>query len=450
MADDGGVVRVLVTGGAGFVGSHLVDALLKEGHKVAVYDSLVEQVHGDLGNPSVAPGRNGLPEEGAELSAVKWPAWCEDPPWEDVHKCRGDVRDRELLLCMLRNFRPDVVVHLAAEVGVGQAERAIERYVDANVRGTAVLLEAILAANAAVTDKRGIKRLVVAGSMSSYGEGLWFCAEHGPIRQQRRDADVVDSAWIPLCPHDGCKTGLEPTLTPEWASLRPAGVYAATKRDQEEYALLVGRSTGLSVAVPRFFNLYGPRQSLTNPYTGACAIFAARCMAGLAPRVYEDGGQVRDFLHVSDAASALLALVGPSEIRSASREWASSTFTGVFNVGSGVGTTVLAVAKLACEVIAPHLQPEVTGTFRIGDTRACVAEPKRMIEGLGWQPRVEARAGLSELFRGWADAGAPGASAALLDAAHLEAVASGVIVGDDSNEPDVGDEAAADVAGRWT
>lgn len=418
MAIDGGAVRVLVTGGAGFLGSHVVDALLKEGHKVAVYDSLVEQVHGDLGNGPLTTTKG---------TVVRWPEWCR--AWNEVELWRGDVRDPEHLRSALASFRPDVVVHLAAEVGVGQAERAIERYVDANVRGTAVLLEAILAVNATVEGKRGIRRLVVAGSMSSYGEGLWFCPEHGTIRQQRRDVDVAAGGWTPACPHDGCRSALEPTLTPEWSSLRPAGVYSATKRDQEEYALLVGRSTGLSVAVARFFNLYGPRQALGNPYTGVCAIFAARCMAGLAPRVYEDGGQVRDFVHVSDAASAVLTLVGPSEIRSAAREWASSSFGGVFNIGTGIGTTVLDVAELACEVIAPHLRPEVTGIFRIGDVRACVAEPKRMIEGLGWQPRVEAHAGLSQLFRGWMEAGAPAVSVERLEAAHNEADELGVLLG---------------------
>lgn len=419
MAKLDGVVRVLVTGGAGFLGSHVVDALLAEGHEVAILDSLVEQVHGS--HPVDAEGRG--PGEGW------WPEWCLTPAWNRVHKCRGDVRDAALLTCLLESFRPDVIVHLAAEVGVGQAERAIERYVDANVRGTAVLLEAVLAANASLGEgERGVRRLVVAGSMSAYGEGMWFCTEHGTVRQQRADSDVADHLWLPFCPHNGCKTPLQETLTPEWASLRPAGVYAATKRDQEEYALLVGRSTGLSIAVPRFFNIYGPRQSLTNPYTGVVAIFAARCLSGLAPRVYEDGFQMRDFLHVSDAAAAVLALVGPPDLRSAAREWAGSAFTGVFNVGSGQGTTVLDVARLACEVLAPHLRPEVTGAYRVGDTRACVAEPKRLRESLGWAPKVEVKDGLRALFEGWKGSGAV-ASDELLNAAHAEADAAGLIVG---------------------
>lgn len=419
MAIKDGVVRVLVTGGAGFLGSHVVDALLAEGHEVAILDSLVEQVHG--------PIRYRVDEE-QQSKTIEWPAWCEAPTWRNVRREFGDVRDRGVVLGLLTSFRPDVVVHLAAEVGVGQAERAIERYVDANVRGTAVLLEAVLAANATVSeDGRGIRRLVVAGSMSSYGEGLWLCTEHGTVRQQRLDRDVADGLWLPVCPAGDCRTPLQETLTPEWASLRPAGVYAATKRDQEEYALLVGRSTGLSVAVPRFFNLYGPRQSMSNPYTGVCAIFAARCIAGLPPRVYEDGGQMRDFIHVSDAVKAVLLLIGPPGLRNASREWASAAFTGVFNVGTGTGTSVLDVAKLACDVLAPHLQPEVTGLYRVGDTRSCVAEAKRLRESLGWQPKVNVKTGLRELFRSWT--GADPGDVTTLDAAHDEADAAGLIVG---------------------
>lgn len=419
MAKLDGVVRVLVTGSAGFLGSHVVDALLAEGHEVAVLDSLVEQVHG--------PQRwvNGEPV---------WPVWVQSQSWRDVRLVFGDVRDRSTVTTLLRSFRPDVVVHLAAEVGVGQAERAIERYVDVNVRGTAVLLEAVLAANGSLGEgDRGVRRLVVAGSMSSYGEGMWFCSEHGTVRQQRADGDVAQGLWLPICPHPECKTPLRETLTPEWASLRPAGVYAATKRDQEEYALLVGRSTGLSIAVPRFFNLYGPRQSMTNPYTGVVANFAARCLSGLAPRVYEDGLQMRDFLHVSDAAAAVLALVGPPDLRSAAREWSGSAFTGVFNVGSGVGTTVLDVARLACDVLAPHLRPEVTGSYRIGDTRACVAEPKRLRESLGWSPKVAVKDGLRALFEGWKDSGRV-AEDDRLNAAHDEAEAAGLIVG--GSEPE--------------
>lgn len=379
-------VTVLVTGGAGFIGRHLVRELVAEGHVVGVLDSLVEQVHG----PS--------------------PTWPADLPGSVV-RWRSDVRDRRAVARVLRDLRPHVVVHLAAEVGVGQAEAEPARYLDANVVGTGVLLEAI-AAQEHAGELPPVERLVVAGSMSSYGEGVWHCPVHGgPMRPIRRDADL-HRGWDPLCPAHGVDTGrpcsgeLEPRPTPEWASLQAQGVYAMSKRCQEDLALFHARNHGLSTAVTRFFNVWGPGQAPGNPYTGVVVGFGARARNGVAPVVFEDGRQARDFVHVADVAAALRLLVGSPAVRIARRAWAAHTHQGVFNVGTGVATQVLEVADLACEVLAPHLAPELPGIGRRGDVRLCVADPSRLLD-LGWRPIRSVDPGLRELFAAMALQPAP-------------------------------------------
>lgn len=369
--------RVLITGGAGFIGSHLADLLADNGYHVTLLDSLVPQVHLD----------------GA------WPDYTDRHG--SLNRITADVRHRGILVDVLRTIRPQVVVHLAAEVGVGQAEYEIERYVDVNVNGTASLLQAILQANDDATTANGIGRLVVAGSMSSYGEGMWQCPVHGPMRPGRAAADLIGGDWIPRCIEPECRAALECVPIPEWSSLRPAGVYALTKRDQEELALLVARSRGLSTAVARFFNVYGPRQQPSNPYTGVAAIFGSCARRGVSPQVYEDGLQVRDFIHVSDVVKALAVLIGDRHRGLAQRSWASAAYHGVFNVGTGYPTTILQVAKMACAVLARDIEPEVTGQYRVGDVRACIGDRERM-RNLGWEPQVRPEAGLRELFATYA------------------------------------------------
>jgi dTDP-L-rhamnose 4-epimerase len=397
-------VRVVVTGGAGFLGSHVVDELVKMGCEVAVLDSLVSQVHG------VHP-------------VGWWPSWVNPA----AQYTRGDVRDRAVLAALLATTEPHVVVHLASEVGVGQAEVEIERYVDANVRGTAVLAEQILAYNDKVTaDRDGIRRVIVAGSMSSYGEGSYVCPEHGPVRPAREADRLINAEWTPACPYaaQGCVHQLQPIPIAEWASLRPAGVYAATKRDQEELvAMSLGRR-GCSVATARFFNLYGPRQSPINPYTGVAVGFATRVRNGVAPVVYEDGGQLRDFTHVLDAASAVAALVGSWQWAMASRRWADPAWQGPFNVGTGTPTSILSVAQLACaHAGAPvPLDPDVSGMCRNGDVRACYADTSRL-RATGWTHTIEAADGLRELFE--TIAAAPPVAVADLDVAHNQVLDCG-------------------------
>jgi dTDP-L-rhamnose 4-epimerase len=239
--------------------------------------------------------------------------------------------------------------------------------------------------------------------------------------------DLAVGRWDPRCPYDGCKEQLSAVPIAEWSTLRPGGVYAATKRDQEDYTLLVAQSTGMSAAVCRFFNVIGERQALGNPYTGVAAIFAARCLAGVAPRVYEDGEQLRDFIHVSDVAAALSSLLGSPRLPAAMEHWSNPRLQGSFNVSTGVGSPVAAVAELACQILAPGLQPEITGDYRVGDIRACVGDPIKLMDATPWQPRVSALEALSTLFEGLRGA-APPAPPTELDRAHEDLIRHGLLV----------------------
>ncbi len=345
--------RVLVTGGAGFIGSHLVDALLERGYAVRVYDNLEPQVHG------------GLREEG------KWPAYLSP----EAERILGDIRDREALRRALQDV--DVVVHLAARVGVGQSMYEIESYVDVNVRGTAVLLD--LLAN----ERHRVCRLIVASSMSAYGEGQYECECCGVVYPAGRSEEQLRARdWEIRCPHCGRNTSPKPT--PEEKPLSPASVYAVSKRDQEEMCLAVGRAYNLPTVALRLFNVYGPRQALSNPYTGVVAVFSSRILNGKPPVIYEDGEQRRDFLHVSDAVQAfLLAMEGKEAAYRA------------LNVGTGRPITVRQVAEALISYLRNDLQPEISGQYRAGDIRHCFPAIDRL-HALGYHPQVSFAEGLGE------------------------------------------------------
>ncbi|HEX6013217.1 MAG TPA: NAD-dependent epimerase/dehydratase family protein [Geminicoccaceae bacterium] len=342
--------RVLVTGGAGFIGSHLADLLLAHGYRVRVLDSLAPQVHGD--------------EQAC-------PSYLD----AEVELAHGDVRNPVLVRRALEGA--DMVVHLAAAVGVGQSMYQIADYVGVNELGTAVLLEALLS--------HPVERLVVASSMSIYGEGLARTLDGRLTEPEERPlGQLKQSRWEPVGP-DG--EPLAPLPTPE--SKRPAlgSVYALNKYTQERLCLVFGRAYDLPVTALRFFNVYGTRQALSNPYTGVLAIFASRLLNGRPPMIFEDGQQRRDFVHVRDVARACLAAVERPE---AAGE--------VVNVGSGVSRTVEDVARaLAHAVGRPDLQPQVTGRYRAGDIRHCFADIGRARELLGFQPEENFDEGLAEL-----------------------------------------------------
>jgi dTDP-L-rhamnose 4-epimerase len=347
--------RVLVTGGAGFIGSHLVDALVGSGRRVRILDSLEAQVHG--------PSRLA-------------PSYL-NPAAEMVI---GDVRNRDQLRAALDGVQ--VVFHLAAAVGVGQSMYEIERYVSANTLGTSVLLDILANGNP------GVRKLVVASSMSLYGEGSYHCPNCGPTEASlRTEEQMARSQWEPLCP--SCGAAMEAIPTSESKPLQPTSIYAISKKDQEEMSLCVGRAYGLPVVALRFFNVYGPRQALSNPYTGAAAIFSSRALNGKPPLVYEDGLQSRDFVHVSDVAQALMLAM----------ECEGADY-GIFNVGTGRSLTVLNMADLICRRIGPPgLRPGVAMKYRKGDIRHCYANISRLV-ALGYKPRVAFEDGIRDLV-GW-------------------------------------------------
>jgi dTDP-L-rhamnose 4-epimerase len=330
--------RVLVTGGAGFIGCHLVRALLQRGYEVRVLDSLIDQVH-----------RNTV---------------ATNPVLQDAELVRADVRDLDRVSEALDGV--DAVIHLAAEVGVGQSMYAIDRYVSVNDCGTAVLFQALI--------DHPVRRVVVASSMSVYGEGLYLTAAGERMDDVTRPTTRLPTGWDPVAPDGG---RLTPIATPEWKRPNLASVYALTKYVQERLTLTVAPAYGMQGVALRLFNVYGPGQALSNPYTGVLAIFASRLQNRERPLVFEDGEQRRDFVHVDDVARAfILALEHPSAPGQ------------VFNVGSGQDVSILEVGDaLARAMGVPHLTPEVMGKARVGDVRHCFADISLARDVLGFAPR---------------------------------------------------------------
>ena len=343
--------NILVTGGAGFIGSHIVDALVDRGHRVRVLDALVEQVHGDAGPQYLNPKAEFL---------------------------QGDVCDTDLVNRALDGI--DVVYHKAAEVGVGQSMYEIGRYVRANDLGTAVLLEAI------VKRRPQIQKLVVASSMSIYGEGAYACDSCGPVQPKLRPlSQLLDRDWEIDCPQCGAKA--KPVPTNEDKPLFPSSVYAISKQDQEQFCLVVGRAYDIPVVALRYFNVYGPRQALSNPYTGVCAIFSGRLLNDEQPAIFEDGEQTRDFVHVSDIVQAnLLAL----ETDKADYQ--------ALNIGTGFPISISDIASMLADGLHKNIKPLVTGKYREGDIRHCVADISRARKLLGYEPKVKLADGIPELL----------------------------------------------------
>jgi dTDP-L-rhamnose 4-epimerase len=344
--------RILVTGGAGFVGSHLVDALIKRGHEVRVYDNLTPQVHGD-----------GLPTYFSR----------------DVELMQGDMRHQERVREAVRNI--DVVFHLAAAVGVGQSMYEIAHYMGANTQGTANLLQALL-------DTRcRVEKLVVASSMSIYGEGKYVCPACGEMAPAPRSlSQLKQKTWEALCPL--CGVPLQPVPTDERKPLQATSIYALSKKDQEEMVLLFGRTYQVPAVALRYFNIYGSRQALSNPYTGVAAIFASRLMNGNPPLVFEDGEQMRDFVSVHDVVAAnLLAMERPQADGMA------------LNIGSGQPITIRQVAAELARALGTEIAPQITGKYRAGDIRHCFADISAAEKVLGYRPRVKFEEGIQELVQ---------------------------------------------------
>jgi dTDP-L-rhamnose 4-epimerase len=346
--------NVLVTGGAGFIGSHLVEVLIQRGFAVRVLDNLERQVHGDLA------------ERGA------WPAYCNP----EAEYLLGDVRDAALLEKALQNIQ--IVYHFAAATGVGQSMYQIAKYSAVNIQGTANLLDLL------ATHPHQVEKIILSSSRAVYGEGLYRCQVHGEVSPTVRAASVLNSkAWEITCPL--CGSPLTPLPTPESKSPAPGSIYAVSKQSQEQLVQCFGAAYQIPVVILRFFNVYGPRQSLRNPYTGILSTFIQRLFNQLPPQVYEDGKMSRDFVHVDDVVNACqLALKLPQ--------------SGLFNIGSGEFTTILELAQTMCELLHLGQPPEVIGVARVGDIRHCSASLIHASEVLGYSPSVALKDGLAEVI----------------------------------------------------
>jgi dTDP-L-rhamnose 4-epimerase len=340
---------ILVTGGAGFIGRAVTRELLRRGNQVRVLDSLIEQVHGDRQRP-------------------------EDLP-EDAELIVGDIRNKDVVARSLKGI--DSVIHLAAEVGVGQSMYAVERYTSVNETGSAVLFEALI--------DHPVRRVVTASSMSIYGEGMYRDADGNLVENAERKARTSETqGWDPV---DGQGRPLTPIATPE--SKRPslASIYALGKYVQERQTLIMTQAYGMEGTCLRLFNVYGPGQALSNPYTGVLAIFSSRLLNGERPRIFEDGEQRRDFVHVGDVARAFADALAHPE---AAGE--------VFNIGSGVERSVSQVAhSIARALNRNDIEPEITGKARIGDIRHCFCDGSKAAGMLGFRARKDFDEGLSEL-----------------------------------------------------
>lgn len=349
--------NILITGGAGFIGTHLSALAMSAGHSVRILDNLSPQIHG---NPSQF-----VPQKGIEFFL-------------------GDVTVRADLETALAGV--DTVIHLAAETGTGQSMYEIDRYYRVNVQGTAVLLD-ILA-----NSETQVRNIVLASSRSVYGEGAYvchMCADGGSrcFPESRLPSQLAAHDWAPKCPT--CGSDVEKTETRESDKLSPASIYAATKLAQEEMVRITATSQGLEHAILRFQNVYGEGQSLKNPYTGILSIFSTRLRLGLPLPVFEDGMETRDFVHVEDVAKAVLCFVEvPSKAGA------------LINVGFGQATSILHVAELLCRIIGSDIRPHVTGQYRVGDIRHNYADLTALTAATNFRPQIGLEEGLTR-FCNW-------------------------------------------------
>ena len=347
--------HVLVTGGAGYIGSHLVDALIARDYQVTVLDALVPQVH-----------RSGT-----------WPSYAN----AKARYVLGDVRDRAVFEPLV--LEADAVVHFAAAVSIGQSMYQIDRYVDVNTRGTALLLDIL------VNAKHHVQKLLVASSIGVFGEGAYRCATHGAVDPTiRPEEQLAARDWEQRCPV--CRAPVESIPTPEHKTLYRDNIYSMTKYHQEEMVLLIGKTYGIPAVAPRFFNVYGPRQSLSNPYAGVAAIWLSRLLNGKQPVVFEDGGQLRDFVSIHDVVDCLVLML----------EKPGADYLPV-NIGSGATVSILDIARLLETLLGSTIEPQVTQTGRTFDIRHNTADISRARETVGYAPRVSLEDGFSELIE-WA------------------------------------------------
>ncbi len=348
------IENVLVTGGLGFIGRHTVNLLLERGYHVKVLDNVKAKVQ--------YPARKNSETKNPSRTIIL-----------------GDIRKKEDVERALDGV--DAVVHLAAAVGVGQSMYEVEKYVDNNTKGTATLLDALINGDAPV------RKLVVASSMSVYGEGKYTCENCGPAYPEiREEHQLKENQWEPRCP--ACAHVLSPAPTDESKILMPSSIYAQSKRHEEEMSLLIGRTYGIPTIALRYFGVYGPGQSLSNPYTGVCAIFATRILNEKPPYVFEDGKQLRDFVNVADVAHAnLLALE-------------SNASGKALNIGNGKPMSIEDIAWTMSKLLESRSKPYFSRQYRKGDVRHCFADITAARNVLGYEPKVTFENGLRS-FADW-------------------------------------------------
>lgn len=350
------IEKVLVTGGLGFIGSHIVDLLIEKGYEVKLLDNLEPQVHGTSET---------LPEYYNK----------------NAFFIKGDVRNRDDLISVVNDV--DVIIHLAAIVGIGQSMYQIEKYVSYNTYGTANLLDIV------INQGNCVKKLIIASSMSIYGEGEYECEDCGVVYPRLRgEKQVLKKDWEPECPK--CGKNVKPLPTDENKTQMPMSIYAQTKRHQEEMCLLIGKTYGIPTVALRYFNVYGPRQSLRNPYTGVVAIFINRLLNRKSPYIFEDGNQTRDFVHVKDVAGAtVLAL-----------EKSAANYEAI-NVGTGIPTSIRKLAEKLVKLNNFDIKPYISNRYRKGDVRHCFANISKAERLLDYKPAVTLEEGLKGLIK-WA------------------------------------------------
>ncbi|WP_457558950.1 NAD-dependent epimerase/dehydratase family protein [Candidatus Harpocratesius sp.] len=350
--------KILITGGAGFIGSHLAHELLNQGHYVIVFDNLDPQVH------SYSP---------------------QTPPFLDsrVEFIHSDITNASTLQKVLNNV--DIVYHLAAKVGVAQSMYKIADFVQNNTTGTSVLLDSL------VNKPNNVRKLIIASSMSIYGEGAYWCEDHGIVYPENRSKSKIffnhKNIWDPVCPI--CCKSLIPKPTSERAPTNPSTVYAYTKLQQENLCMLIGKTYGIPVSILRFFGTYGSHQALSNPYTGVCAIFATSILARNSPLIYEDGNQSRDLIHVSDICQALQFVMKKQE---ANYE--------IFNVGTGTPVSIIEIANAIKRILNIQVDNQILYKFRAGDVRHIFADISKISEKLGFEPKIPFKEGIRE-FLSW-------------------------------------------------
>lgn len=348
--------HILITGGAGFIGSHLVDAMLARGYRVSVLDNLSPQVHAD-----------------GEMGADGWPTYL-DPR---ARRIKGDLLDEGVFEAALDGVTH--LAHLAASVGVGQSMTNIVDYTRNNVMTAAVMLEVLS------QRPHTIQRMAVASSMSIYGEGDYI----RPSTNTHVTAEVRPHAQLEARQWEVMVDGeeLEPVPTAEDKLLQPNSIYAVNKRDHEEMFLSVGRALQIPTVALRLFNAYGSRQALSNPYTGVAAIFIARLLNDQPPLVFEDGRQMRDFVHVQDVARAFATVLDSER-----QTW------DVFNVGSGTPISVNEIASVLARLLGKNIAPEVLNKYRVGDIRHCFGDISKIEQAYGFKPERDMETGMAELI----------------------------------------------------